>query len=460
MKKTIVFALSFYGYLLTAQLPFPKQNLDKTLKELAKTYKIPNLTVAVTNKDSIVYTFSEAPKGINDLYLIGSNTKSFTALAILQLADSSLVDIDLPVKHYLPWFSFAKPINETADNSITVRNLLNQTSGFPTQAGFFDTPTFDIAVFEKGLNEHIQSFSPANANGANFLYSNLNYTLLGLIVQKASGKTYKEYVQTHIFKPLNMNYSFANYEDALKNSLIGGYQYAFFSTFSKKTPLFSDFKVPQGYISSTANDMTKYLRAALKNTEGVGLSDKNYKNWTTPYKNGYAMGWGETKYFGQQIIQHLGLNETFNSALFFMPKQEYGIIVLANTSSIEFNATAKEAIILTLLDKPYAPHSSGENMQRVAVFSILILTFLGFLWQFFKWQKVKFATQKPKILRGLVSIIGIGLSVLPLIIIPKMNAVNLSTMSDYSPDFAYGFIGIAVFGILWALMALVWKRRI
>ena len=71
---------------------------------------------------------------------------------------------------------------------------------------------------------------------------------------------------------------------------------------------------------------------------------------------------------------------------------------------------------------------------------------------------MNFATQKPKILRGIVSVIGIGLSTLLLVVIPKMNTVSLSTMMDYSPDFAYGFIAIAAFGIAWALVALSRKR--
>lgn len=455
MKKTLAFICSFYAFLLTAQQAVPKENLDKILTELVKTHKIPNISVAITNKDSIVYSFSQSPRGINDVYLIGSNTKSFTALAILQLADSGLLDIDLPVKQYLPWFSFG---NETAEKPIKVRHLLNQTSGFPTQGGFFDTPTSDISVFENGLINHIKTLKPVGEIDAHFQYSNLNYTLLGLIVQKASGQSYKNYLQTHIFTPLQMTQSAADYNNALKNGLIGGYQYAFFSPFSKQTPIFSDFKVPQGYISSTAYDMAKYLRAAMQNTEGVGLSDKNYANWLTAYKDGYAMGWGETMYFGQPIKQHLGLNETFNSAMFFMPKQAYGIIVLANTSSGEFSGAVKEAIILTLLDKSFTPNPSMDNISRIVVFSVMILTFLGFLWQFFKWKKVDFRFQKPKILRGLIAIIGIVLSVSPLIIVPKMNSVSLATMWDYSPDFAFGFMAIAVLGVLWALMALVRGR--
>jgi CubicO group peptidase (beta-lactamase class C family) len=225
----------------SAQQAIPQEKLQKSLEDLRHSYKIPNLTVGIVYKDSsVVYNFANGVKGTtNDVYLIGSNTKSFTALCILQLSDTGLVDIDAPVKKYLPWFSFK---NETADKPITVRHLLNQTSGLPQSGGFFDVLTSDIAVFENGLNTHIQTLTPANAVDANFHYCNLNYTLLGLIIQKTSGQPYKDYVQTHIFKPLGMNHSFADYKSAVANGLITGHQYAFSTTFSKKTPEYSCHK--------------------------------------------------------------------------------------------------------------------------------------------------------------------------------------------------------------------------
>ena len=438
-----------------AQQPFPKEKLQQVLADLQQSYKIPNLSVGITYKDSsIVYNYVLGEKGTaNDVFLIGSNTKSFTALSILQLADTGFVDIDAPVKKYLPWFSFK---NETAGKPITVRHLLNQTSGLPQSGGFFDVLTSDIAVFELGLNVHIQTLTPTNAVNAHFQYSNLNYTLLGLIVQKVSGMPYKDYVQTHIFKPLGMNHSFADYKSAVANGLITGHQYAFMTTFAKKTPEYSDFIVPQGYIASTASDMLLYLKAALKND--VHLKDTSYHDWITPYKDGYAMGWGETQYFSQPIVQHLGLNETFNAALFFMPKQDYGVVVLANTSSNEFNAVAKEAIILTLLDKSYVPKPNMENMQRLATLGFVALTFFGFLAHLFIWGTARFQLQRPTIWRSIVSVIGISLSVLPLVFITKMNGIGILDMAKYSPDYAYGFIAIAVMGVLWSLMALFRKR--
>jgi CubicO group peptidase (beta-lactamase class C family) len=214
--------------------------------------------------------------------------------------------------------------------------------------------------------------------------------------------------------------------------------------------------VPQGYIASTAFDMLSYLKAVLKND--WHLKEKSYHDWITPYKDGYAMGWGETQYFSQPIVQHLGLNETFNAALFFMPKQAYGVVVLANTSSNEFNAVAKEAIILTLLYKSYVPKPNMENIQRLTTLGFVLLSFLGFLWHFFNWKMVRFHLQRPKIGRGVLTLIGIALSVLPLIFIPKMNGIGIFDMAKYSPDYAYSFMAIAGFGVLWSLIALFRKR--
>jgi CubicO group peptidase (beta-lactamase class C family) len=453
MKKYTLLYLLLYPFCLIGQQTIPHEKLQKVVADLVENYKIPNAAVGITHKDGTnFYNFHE-PANENSLFLIGSTSKSFTALSILQLADSNLVDIDAPVKKYLPWFSFK---NETADNPIKVRHLLNQTGGLPQVGGFFDVLTSDVTVFEKGLNAHIQTLTPANAVDAQFQYCNLNYMLLGLIVQKVSGMPYKDYVQKHIFKPLGMNHSFVDYKSAVANGLMQGYQQIFFKPFAITTPEYSDFKVPQGYIASTASDMVRYLGAAMKNV--WGLKEKSYKDWITPYKDNYAMGWAETHYFGQPIVQHLGLDETFSAALFFMPKQAYGVVVLATRSSNEFNIAAKEAIILTLLDKPYSPIPNMENVQHWAIFGLLALTFLGCLFHFFKWKNANFQTQKPQILRGCISLFGIVLSVLPFVFIPKLFGVGVYDMAKFFPDYGYGFVGVAVLGVLWSLMALFRKR--
>jgi CubicO group peptidase (beta-lactamase class C family) len=432
----------------------PKQNLDNVINQLVKTYKIPNVSIAITNKDSIVYTYSTPQTDINTVFLIGSNTKSFTALALMHLVDSSLVDIDKPVSTYLNWFSFA---NETADKKITVRNLLNQTSGIPQWSGFFRHETTDFDVFQKAFDTYLKTLPSVNAIGEKFEYSNTNYVILGLIVQKFSGKTYPAYIKEQIFTPLKMSHSFANYSDAQANGLITGYQYAFGSSVQSATRPYTNFQVPEGHIASTAADMSLYLQAMVKGSKNLNISEKVYQQLITPNKDWYAMGWGETKYFSQKIIQHLGLNDNFNSAMFFMPQQEYGVIALANTNSMEFSGAVKEAIILTLLNKPYTQNPSMEGIQRIATGVIVILSFISFIFQLYQWRKKGYSINKPSFLSILRCILGVALSLVMALVIPKVSNVTLRAMFHLQPDYAYGFFAIAIFGILASLFRMFRK---
>lgn len=111
------------------------------------------------------------------------------------------------------------------------------------------------------------------------------------------------------------------------------------------------------------------------------------------------MGWGETHYFSQRVIQHLGLNENFNAALFFMPQQDYGVIVLSNTNSMEFSGVAKEAIVKTLLNKPYAMAAfSFENIQRILVLVFALIALFFCIFNLIKWKNLNFIIPKPKVL--------------------------------------------------------------
>jgi CubicO group peptidase (beta-lactamase class C family) len=453
MKLLICTVLSTIYLPIFAQTAIPKDNLDKNISALIDQYKIPNSVVAITNKDGIVYTFATPTNGVNDVFLIGSNTKSFTALAILQLADKGLIDIDKPVSFYLNWFSFA---NETSDQKITVRHLLNQTSGIPTWGGFYDEKTNDSAAYQKGFGDYLKTLPSVHSVGQAFQYSNANYTLLGLLIEKVSSKTYGQYLNEAILSPLKMPHSYANYKTAVANDLITGYQYAFIKPVSSRTKEYSDFKVAEGYLASTADDMCRYLRGVMQNTEGVGLKESTYKMMFSPQKEGYAMGWGETFYFSQRIIQHLGLNENFNSAMFFMPQQDYGVIVLANTNSMEFGAAAKEAIIKTLLNKPYTMASfSPEYVQRIAVLICALIALIFAIFNMIKWKELNFIVPKPKVLSLVRCLFFTILSLIPILILPKIGNVTLTALMRHAPDFAYGVWAIAIFGTITAVIRML-----
>ena len=167
---------------------------------------MPGFAVAVVSGGDVVHArgFGDAGDGRGATprtpFLLGSASKSFTALAAMQLVDAGRLDLDAAARRYVPEFRLA---DQSAADRITVRQVLQQTSGLPATAGgavvrsAADGSTLD-AVRE------LRDTTLATPPGAAFEYANANYILAGLIVERASGEPYGQYIQRHIFTPLGM----------------------------------------------------------------------------------------------------------------------------------------------------------------------------------------------------------------------------------------------------------------
>jgi len=172
--------------------------------------RIPGLALGIVQGDQIVHL-----KGIGRAddsgravtpqtpFCIGSTSKSFTALAIMQLVEAGKIELDAPVQRYIPWFRVADPV---ASARITVRQLLNQTSGLTEAAGKGAV----IGAGPETLEQAVRDLCTAELNrpvGISFEYSNLNYLTLGLVVQMVSQEPYEIYLQQHIFEPLEIRHT-------------------------------------------------------------------------------------------------------------------------------------------------------------------------------------------------------------------------------------------------------------
>jgi CubicO group peptidase (beta-lactamase class C family) len=184
--------------------------IDAYVEEQMHRLNIPSVSIAIVEGDQIVHVrgFGQArPDGETPSpqtpFIIGSLTKSFTALAVMQMIETGKIDLDAPVQRYLPWFHVADP---HASAHITVRHLLNQTSGLPTLAGEIQLANFDdrpdAAECQARALSILELTRPV---GYKFEYSNANYNLLGLVIEAASGESYADYIQKNIFTPLGMN---------------------------------------------------------------------------------------------------------------------------------------------------------------------------------------------------------------------------------------------------------------
>ena len=141
----------------------------------------------------------------------------------MRLAEDGKIDPEMPVRHYLPWFEMN---DGRFTDSVTVRRLLNHKSGFERQDGFFDISTGNQEVYEQKLSAYIRSIKVRYAPGSYFLYSNMNYVLLGLIVKHVTGLSYSEYLNSSILPAAGMRNTFCSSGENNSHDLIPGYHYA------------------------------------------------------------------------------------------------------------------------------------------------------------------------------------------------------------------------------------------
>jgi CubicO group peptidase (beta-lactamase class C family) len=203
--------------------------IDAYVSSQMQAMRLPGLALGIVQGDQIVHLhgFGEADQSGRAVtaqtpFVIGSMTKSFTALAIMQLVEAGKIQLDAPVQHYLPWFRVADP---AASTHITVRNLLNQTSGIPTSAG-----VAFLAESPGTLEQQVRNLAQVALTqpvGKTFQYSNSNYATLGLIVEAVSGQSYGGYIQQHILDPLQMKHSYYTEQAARQSGLAQGYHWLF-----------------------------------------------------------------------------------------------------------------------------------------------------------------------------------------------------------------------------------------
>ncbi len=170
---------------------------------------IPGVAVGVVSNQDLIWSKgfgfanlqAKLPMTATTKFRIASNSKLFTAIAIMQLREEGKLRLDDPVVKYLPWFK-AKPAGDD-DGPITIEQLLSHSSGLQREAGdhwvTFDFPTAE--QLKRLYADRQAAFAPA----VRWKYSNLGFAVAGLIVEKVSGETWADYVEQNIFKPLGMS---------------------------------------------------------------------------------------------------------------------------------------------------------------------------------------------------------------------------------------------------------------
>lgn len=447
MKKTLLILYCFFSVIQSfGQSDF--KNVDDFIEQEMRNWNIPNVSIAIVNKDSILFQKEYGKDKSEGNYLIGSISKSFTAAAVMQLYEKSALDIDTPAKHYLPWFEF---MDKTISDKITVRHLLNQTSGLAKSAGFF-TPKSQIqSEIEQEYNIYLKSLNvDETAIGKTHIYCNLNYQILGQLIQKVSGLHYGEYVKKYIFAPLAMQNSFASYEDTKKTGLKNGYQYLFGFPI-KHSFTYNNNGIAAGDISSNTEDMSKFLQALLnrgrtQNETIIGKATLDQMH--TPFSNRYGMGFSIGDWNGLHSIRHTGLSKNFSSAINILPNENYGIVILTNINSFYAIRNLMDGTIRRLNHQKEIQYIPYEIYFRYLILVILIWSIVDLVLKTNRWRKqhfeISFSTKFKMLFQFILNIL---FTLLWLAVVPYFANIPLLKMVVLQPDLGYGLIIGAVFGL-------------
>ena len=253
-------------------------------------------------------------------FRLGSVTKQFTAVAIMLLNERGLVDLDAPVKTYLP----EAP---AAWDGVTVRHLLTHTAGVPNFTDFDDygasktlPATIDSLIGR--FRDRPLDFQP----GEGWSYSNSGYILLTAIVEKASGRSYADFVAETLFQPLGMADSGYDSHAAVLPRRASGYAPTARGIVNAD---YIDMSIPQGAgaLYSTTRDLLKWEQGLFG---GRLLTPASLALLTTPVRNQYAFGLAVTQAGGNTTIAHSGGIEGFNTHMAWDPDRRMTVIVLGN----------------------------------------------------------------------------------------------------------------------------------
>lgn len=350
------------------------QSAADAMKELLQETGAVGISVAVVKKDKLIFTGAYGYKDLENkvpltsehIFRIASISKSFTATSIMQLAEAGKLNLDEDVSNLIG-FTVRNP--KFPDKIISLRLMLSHLSSINDSEGYFN-----LDVIDPSKNSNWMKAYSEYAPGDSFLYCNLNYNMIGAILERASQQRFDDYIIQHILAPLSLYggydvskldsskfayiYEFnANTKKyirslgayAIRNELKDGYQ------LGRTTPVFS----PTGGMKISAPDLAQYMMMHMQKGKYKGgrLISKKYAmlmqapvSIKEPY--GFALETSTTMIPGETLIGHTGVAYGLYSAMFFHPQKNFGIVVIINGCPPEYEA-GYNAVIRKAVNRLY-----------------------------------------------------------------------------------------------------------
>lgn len=330
------------------------KGLDVFAEKILKDFQAPGVSIAIVEKNKVVYTggfgFRDVDKKLpvtaNTLFAIGSCSKAFTASMLGMLQKDGLVDIDKPVRDYLPELKFK---NEYTNKHITLRDMMSHRSGLPRH----DASWYGTTATRNELLARIEYLEPSLELREGYQYNNFMFMAQGVVIEKITGKTWEQYIKERIFDPLGMTVSNTSVLEMEKS----GDRSLAYTLENKKTKAIPyrniDAIGPAGSINSSANDMAKWLITWVNGGKYDGkeiipqsyyaqaISPQIVSGGGTPgsinpdiHFSNYGLAWGMTSYRGHYRVEHGGGIDGFITTTGFFPSDSIGIFVVSSQSEV------------------------------------------------------------------------------------------------------------------------------
>ncbi|MBE5959769.1 MAG: hypothetical protein E7256_00035 [Lachnospiraceae bacterium] len=303
-----------------------EEEIEQLIRETKTKAKIPSISVVTVENGKVQYYGDDSKK----LYEIGSMTKAFTALGILYLSKQGQLDLDAEVQMYLHDFA---PTYKGKKVSVTVNDLLYQTSGYTNSEKDYPSATANMSL--KDWYDTIYNAPLTFAPGTQYAYSNTNYNLLGMLIERVSGQSYAAFMQEKILKPLNLEHTFCGNEN-LTQDMISGKRLGYGFTFNYEQPI-APGTIPAGYFLSNIEDMGQWIAIQLGTAdipneyEELILQSHELDTNRNAGGNDYYAGWIT---YDDGIMGHSGGTCNYSSRLLYDRKDDIGVCVLTNLNAV------------------------------------------------------------------------------------------------------------------------------
>ncbi|MDG2448167.1 MAG: serine hydrolase [Saprospiraceae bacterium] len=315
-------------------------NLDKVdqyLQNYHSSIPVPGFSIVIVEGDKVIFNKGygkellgkSQPMSPRSILNIGAVGRGFTALAVMQLVEKGVLDLDTPITEYLPWFRTA---NKEYSDMITLRMCLSNTSGIPPQ--YESLPELEATNSSENFVRTFRSFFIKRKPGLSHEFCDEGYSIAGLVISKVTDISYAEYIHQNVLLPLEMKRSAVGSEMASSFEIIEGHEMGLSQCYPASKPRTDpNFIAAGSEIYSSTSDLGKYMTVLLNNGKYQNrqllsaTSIKELFKSNTSFQGlgtmlggngidiGYALGWMEMEIENRNILIHIGNNGNVGSII-------------------------------------------------------------------------------------------------------------------------------------------------